>query len=51
MKYLIIKSPSLLPRDYLVAASGTIISGTDKDGKITYNIEGNLIKGFCLGGQ
>jgi len=35
------------PKDYLVAASGTIISETDKDGKITYNIEGNLIRDFA----
>ena len=35
------------PKEYIVAASGKILSETEKDGKTTYYIEGNLIRDFA----
>lgn len=35
------------PKEYIVAASGKILSETKKDGKTTYYIEGNLIRDFA----
>ncbi len=36
-----------IPKEYIVAASGKIISETEKGGKVTYKIEGNLIRDFA----